>query len=127
MREKKIKNLARNIGKGINMKKNIKSLKGKEDQFLVELKESLCELESVVNTTSVLGINLFIYEEKYINIIRALLIEVYGETKCDIIIWWIFESITPEGEVLPLTDEKGKQYNIKTPKQLVKFLKKYST
>ena len=46
MREKKIKNLARNIGKGVSMKKNIKSLKNKEDQFLVELVESLCELES---------------------------------------------------------------------------------
>jgi len=126
MREKKIKNLARNIGKGISMKKNIKSLKGKEDQFLVELIESLCELESVVNTTSALGINLFIYEEKYINIIRALLIEVYGETKCNIILWWVFESITPEGEVLPLVDEKGEEYSIKTPKQLIKFLKKYN-
>ena len=38
----------------------------------------------------------------------------------------MFESISPEGKVLPLIDEDLKEHVIKTPKQLVKFLKRYN-
>ena len=39
--------------------------------------------------------------------------------------WWVFDSISPEGEIYPLMDEDGKKHIIKTPTQLYKFLKKY--
>ena len=39
--------------------------------------------------------------------------------------WWVFESISPDGNVLPLIDEEEKEHKIKTPKQLVRFLKRY--
>jgi len=38
----------------------------------------------------------------------------------------VFESITPDGKVLPLLDEELKEHVIKTPKQLIKFLKRYN-
>ena len=125
MREKKIRNLARIIGKGINVKKNLESLKNKETKSLIEIIEFLCELEATVNNLNLLGINVFPIEEKYLNIIRILLKEIYGEVKCNIIMWWVFESISPEGDVLPLVDEKNEEHIIKTPRQLVKFLKRY--
>ena len=125
MREKKIRNLTRIIGKGINVKKNLESLKNKETKSLIEIIEFLCELEATVNNLNLLGINVFPIEEKYLNIIRILLKEIYGEVKCNIIMWWVFESISPEGDVLPLVDEKNEEHIIKTPRQLVKFLKRY--
>jgi len=125
MREKKIRNLARIIGKGINVKKNLESLKNKETKSLIEIIEFLCELEATVNNLNLLGINVFPIEEKYLNVIRILLKEIYGEVKCNVIIWWVFESISPEGDVLPLVDEKNEKHIIKTPRQLVKFLKRY--
>ena len=72
------------------------------------------------------GINLFEYEEKYIYIIKDLIQKIYVEAKSELIIWWVFESISPEGKVLPLIDEDLKEHVIKTPKQLVKFLKRYN-
>lgn len=125
MREKKIRNLARIIGKGINVKKNLESLKNKETKSLIEIIEFLCELEATVNNLNLLGINVFPIEEKYLNVIRILLKEIYGEVKCNVIMWWVFESISPEGDVLPLVDEKNEEHIIKTPRQLVKFLKRY--
>jgi hypothetical protein len=49
----------------------------------------------------------------------------YGEMKTAIILWWVFDSLTPDGDVYPLVDEEGKHHIIKTPTQLFKFIKKY--
>ena len=72
-----------------------------------------------------LGVNIFELEEKYVFLIRNLLIKVYGEIKSNIIIWWVYESINSEGKILPLEDENGESHLIKTPTQLIKFLKRY--
>jgi len=85
----------------------------------------MCELEAKANVANTLGINVFEYEEKYITIVKNLLDKAYGEVKSNIIIWWVYESITPDDKVLPLVDENDKEHIIKTPKQLVRFLKRY--
>jgi len=125
MRKKKIENLAETIGKGLKVKENSKALKNKEDLFLVEVIELLCELESKTNVANKIGINLFELEERYITIIKNLIDKLYGEVKSNIIIWWVYESLTADDKVLPLKDENDKEHIIKTPKQLVKFLKRY--
>lgn len=107
---------------------NKKSLKNKDDQYLKELIEQLCEVEAYVEAVNNFGVNLLGIEEKWINIINELLTKSYGDEVADIIIWWVFESIDEDGSVLPITiEEKGeeKEVIIKTPLQLVNFLKKY--
>ncbi len=125
MRKKKIENLAETIGKGLNVKENTKALKNKEDLFLIEIVELLCELEAKANVANTLGINLFELEEKYVTIVKNLLNKVYGEVKSSIIVWWVYESISADDKVIPLVDENEKKHIIKTPKQLVRFLKRY--
>lgn len=125
MRKKKIENLAETIGKGLNVKENTKALKNKEDLFLIEIVELLCELEAKANVANTLGINLFELEEKYVIIVKNLLNKVYGEVKSSIIVWWVYESISADDKVIPLVDENEKKHIIKTPKQLVRFLKRY--
>ena len=125
MRKKKIENLAETIGKGLVVNENKKALKNRENLFLIEIIELLCELEAKANVANTLGINIFEYEERYITIIKNLLDKAYGEIKSNIIIWWVYESITPDEKVLPLVDENEKEHIIKTPKQLVRFLKRY--
>jgi hypothetical protein len=49
----------------------------------------------------------------------------YGEIKTEIILWWVFDSIDPEGGVYPLLDEQNQRHVIRTPQQLYKFLKRY--
>tara|TARA_R110000751_G_scaffold6403_6_gene27331 strand:+ start:2304 stop:2690 length:387 start_codon:yes stop_codon:yes gene_type:complete len=125
MREKTIENLAETIGKGINVKENQKSLKDREQNVLIETIELLCELEALANVSNSIGINVFEFEAKYVNVIKSLLTKSYGEVKAHIIIWWVYESINPSGKISPLVDENEKEHTIKTPKQLVRFLKRY--
>jgi len=124
--KREMKKIIQKIGKGINVKEKQKSIRNKEDQFLLDLIQKLCALENSTSTAFKNGINLFEYEEKYIYIIKDLIKKVYGEVKSELIIWWVFESITPEGKVIPLIDEEEKEHLIKTPKQLIKFLKRYN-
>tara|TARA_R110000803_G_C11895767_1_gene311487 strand:- start:274 stop:663 length:390 start_codon:yes stop_codon:yes gene_type:complete len=126
MRKRNIENLAETIGKGLRVNENKKNLKARENTFLVEIIELMCELEATANVSNSVGINVFEFEEKYVTIVKNLLMEVYGEVKSQIIIWWVYESISPGGdEIMPLVDEKEKEHIIKTPKQLVRFLKRY--
>jgi len=125
MKEIKFQEVIQKLGKGISIKMSKKSIKNQEDKFLLELIEHLCEIEALTMGVSKAGINLFEYEEKYLFIIKSLIDKLYGEKKGNIIIWWVFESITGDDKILPLVDDEKKEHIIKTPKQLVKFLKRY--
>ena len=125
MRKRKIENLAEVIGKGLVVNENKNALKQRENLFLIEVIELLCELESKANIANTIGINVFEYEEQYVTIIKNLLDKAYGEVKSNIIIWWVYESITSDDKILPIVDENEKEHIIKTPKQLVRFLKRY--
>ena len=125
MKETKFQEVIQKLGRGISIKMSRKSIKNQEDRFLLELIESLCEIEALTMGVSKAGVNLFEYEEKYLTVIKNLIDKIYGEKKGNIIIWWVFESITGDDKILPIVDEDKKEYIIKTPKQLVKFLKRY--
>ena len=126
MRKKKqIKKLTDLIGKGINIQENKKSTKLKEKQFFIDLLAELCQMEAKSQILSSTGINTMEYEEGYLKIINVLLEKYFGEAKTQIIMWWVFESINPEGEVSALVDENKKEHIINTPDELYKFLKKY--
>tara|TARA_R100000734_G_C3302243_1_gene92787 strand:- start:421 stop:807 length:387 start_codon:yes stop_codon:yes gene_type:complete len=125
MKETKLKEVIQKLGKGISIKMSKKSIKNQEDKFLLELIEHLCEIEALTMGVSKAGVNLFEYEEKYLFIIKSLIDKLYGEKKGNIIIWWVFESITGDDKILPIVDEDEKEHIVKTPKQLVKFLKRY--
>ena len=99
MRKKKIENLAETIGKGLIVNENKKALKQRENLFLLEVIELMCELEAKANVANTLGINVFEYEERYITIVKNLLDKAYGEIKSNIIIWWVYESITPDDDI----------------------------
>ena len=124
--KREMKEIIRKIGKGININEKPKSIRNKEDKFLLDLIQNLCVLENSTSEAYKSGINLFEYEEKYVFIIKDLIRKVYGEIKSELILWWVYESISSDGKILPLVDENLKQHVIKTPKQLVKFLKRYN-
>jgi hypothetical protein len=71
----------------------------------------------------VIGINLTNYENNHFQVIEMLLEKIYGDFATTVTIWWIFESLKPDGDVYPLIDEKGVKHIIKTPLQLYKFIK----
>ena len=113
------------IGKGIDIQESKKSTKLKEEQFFFDILTSLCQLEAKSQILSATGVNIMEYEDGYLKVIDLLLEKHFGETKSQIIMWWVFESINPEGEISTLVDENKKHHLLKTPEELYKFLKRY--
>jgi len=126
MRKKKqLKKLTDLIGKGINIQENKKSNKLKEEQFFFNILTELVQLEAKSQILSATGVNIMEYEDGYLKVIDLLLEKHFGEAKSQIIMWWVFESINPEGEISALVDENEKEHLLKTPQELYKFLKRY--
>ena len=125
MSENKIKTIADLAGQNVEVKESEKSIKRKEEKYFIDLVTNLCAMEAYSNNALNLGINLSVYDDMYIQIIGALLDKVYNPLQRNIILWWVFESLSPEGEVYPLLDENNKKHIINTPLQLYKFIKQY--
>ena len=123
MSEEKFKNLSDLMGKNVKTTESEKSKKKREEKFFVELMEILCQIEAYSKVAETLGINLTNYENNHFQAIEMLLEKIYGEFATTVTIWWIFESLKPDGGVYPLIDENGVKHIIKTPLQLYKFIK----
>ena len=123
MSEEKFKNLSDIMGKNVKATESEKSKKKREEKFFVELMEILCQIEAYSKVAETLGINLTNYENNHFQAIEMLLEKIYGEFATTVTIWWVFESLKPDGGVYPLIDENGVKHIINTPLQLYKFIK----
>ena len=123
--EEKFKNLNELIGSKVIVEESPKSAKKKDEKFFMSLLEQLCQMEAVTALLSSVGVSIDNQENPIFKSLEMLMNEHYGEMKSAIILWWVFDSLTPDGDVYPLVDEEGKHHTIKTPTQLYKFIKKY--
>lgn len=125
MSGEKFKNLNEIFGSLSKVEESPKSLKKKDEAFFMELLEQLCQIEAVSAVLRTVGINADKYENPFYKSIKLLMQKHYGEMKTEIILWWVFDSLTPDGDVYPLMDEDENKHILKTPQQLWKFLKRY--
>lgn len=122
--EEKFKKISELLGSKVTIEENPKTAKKKDEEFFMGLLEQLCQIEAAAAMLNAIGITATNENPFYISV-RMLMDQHYGEMKTEIILWWVFESISPDGDVYPLVDEEGKKHVIKTPTQLFKFIKKY--
>jgi len=120
------------FGKNINIKK--RNTEPTEKEIFLDIIQTLDEcwkrsnfVEGEIN----LGISL--YEEPFYITIENLIYLYYGEWKGDTILWWIFERLNEEGELLPIEitinlenqeESKTEEHLIENPEQLWGLLKK---
>ena len=123
--EEKFKKISELLGSQVIVEESPKSAKKKDERFFMTLLEQLCQIEAATAILSTVGITIEKYENPTYKSIEILMNAHYGEMKAAIILWWVFDSLTPDGDVYPLVDEEGNQHKIKTPTQLYKFIKKY--
>jgi len=75
-----------------------------------------------------LGIDLYMYEEPFLQIIENLFLIKYDETVSEIVFWYLYERIGDDGVIHPLIyEEENKEpieLIIKTPTDLWKFVDK---
>jgi hypothetical protein len=122
--EEKFKKISELLGSKVTIEESPKSSKKKDEEFFMDLLTQLCQVEAVAAILQAVGVTTT-NENPFYTSIKMLMIKEYGEMKTELILWWVFESISPEGDVYPLVDEDGKKHLIKTPIQLYKFIKKY--
>jgi hypothetical protein len=125
MSEEKFKNLSDLFGSHSKIEESPKSIKKKEEVFFLELMEQLCQIEAVGAVLNTVGIYVDKYENPLYRSVKLLLQKYYGEMKTEVILWWVFDSLTPDGGVYPLVDENENKHVLKTAQQLWKFLKRY--
>jgi hypothetical protein len=125
MSEKKPITITDLAGKNVEIKESEKSIKKKEEKHFIELITNFCAIEAHSRTVFNSGIDITVYDNMYIQVITMLLDKIYNPLQRNIILWWVFESLSPDGEVYPLIDENEKKYIINTPLQLYKFIKQY--
>lgn len=123
--EEKFKKISELLGSKVIVEENPKSAKKKDERFFMILTEQLCQMEAVTALLSSVGVTIDNHENPIYKSLEMLMNAHYGEMKTAIILWWVFDSLTPDGDVYPLVDEEGNQHKIKTPTQLYKFIKKY--
>ena len=123
--EEKFKKISEILGSKVIVEENPKSAKKKDERSFMTLVEQLCQMEAVTALLSSVGVSIDNHENPIFKSLEMLMNEHYGEMKTAIILWWVFDSLTPDGDVYPLVDEEGKSHIIKTPTQLYKFIKKY--
>lgn len=75
------------------------------------------------------GVGLIEYEEGYFSTIDDLLLLKYGAIKTEIILWYIYERIDPDGNIKNLilefdNGEEDLEITLNTPKDLWDFLKR---
>ena len=116
------------FGKNINIKRRNEEPTEKE-VFLdvVQMMDDCWKRSNFVEGEINLGISS--YEEPFYLVIENLIFLHYGEWKGHIILWWLFERMNDEGELLPIEvkfHEKGEaeEHLIENPEQLWDLLKK---
>ena len=122
--DEKFKKISEILGSKVTIEESPKTSKKRDEDFFTGLLEQLCQVEAVYAVLQAVGITAS-NENPFYTSIKMLMEQHYGEVKTEIILWWVFESITEDGGILPLIDENGKTHIIKTPTQLYKFIKKY--
>lgn len=122
--DEKFKKISEILGSKVTISESPKTAKKQDEEFFMGLVGQLCQIEAVAAMLQAVGITAT-NENPFFISIKMLMEQHYGEAKTEIILWWVFESITDEGDILPLIDEDNKKHIIKTPTQLYKFIKKY--
>jgi len=120
------------FGKNLNVKKRNDELTEK-DIFIntIQMIDECWKRSNFVESEISLGISS--YEEPFYIIIENLIYLHYGEWKGDIILWWLFERLDDEDELLPIEvtlnseneeESKTEEHLIENPEQLWELLKK---
>jgi len=123
--ENKFKKLNELIGSNSKIEENPKSAQKKDEAFFMALIDNLCQIEAAGAVLKTVGIHTEKHDNPFYQSIEMLMMKHYGQLKTSIILWWVFDSITPDGDIYPLVDEDNIKHIIKTPTQLYKFIKRY--
>ena len=118
----------KNFGKNVNIKSKQKGLSEKELFIdIVNVFDECNQRTEDLEETYMMGISS--YDEAFYLMIENLLYIHYGEWKTDIILWWVYDSFGPEGEIMAIElndhdSNSAESVIVETAEQLWSFLKR---
>lgn len=115
----------------INEILNVKSLIRRKKKTQVEKKKELFisivnSIEQIINRQNLmyaeLNLDLAKYDESFLDIIDALLLLHFGKDGADLITYYLWERLTPDGEINPLVDAEGQEIYLQNAEELWSLL-----
>ena len=109
------------LGSEVTIKDNLDATE--EGVFLVFIKklEEAYEIENKLFDVS--GIELTKITDPLSFVLENTFKFLYGEEAADLVWWYIFDRFNPDGTIVPLEDESGKQYTFENAKDLWSYIK----
>lgn len=121
---KDIKDLFRRIlGSEVIIKDNIDATEKGVFLLFIKKLEDTYERENVVFEES--GIELSRITDPLWFVIENSFKFLYGEEVTELVFWYIFDRFNPDGSIVPLEDEDGKQYIFKDANDLWSYIRYY--
>jgi hypothetical protein len=112
----------------IKGKSDKKNKTGTKDYF-VAIMNLFDELNQRSEEMVSYGIDMEVYDDAFFILIENLIQKLYGDWKSEIMIWYVYDRIDENEELLPLLyssedQPEEKEIFIETPEQLWEFIKK---
>ena len=121
-----------NFGKNLNIKRrdDKPSKSGTKARF-IELVTLFDELDKRSIELSSFGVQLTDYEDAYFTLVENMMLDLYGDWKTELVMWFVYDRMDEDRNLLPLlvTDESEEEGNeeevyIENAEQLWDFIKK---
>ena len=115
----------------INQLLNVKSLvrrkkktqEAKKKELFVSIINSI---EAIINRQNLmyveLNLDLAKYDEAFLDTIDALIILHFGKEGAELIAYYLWDRVAPDGTIVPLMDETGKEVYLETAQDLWNLL-----
>lgn len=110
-----------NVKSLVRRKKKTKEAKKKE--LFISIINSI---EAIINRQNLmyveLNLDLAKYDEAFLDTIDALIILHFGKEGAEIIAYYLWDRVAPDGSIVPLVDEEGKEVTLETAQDLWNLL-----
>tara|TARA_R110000803_G_C11940385_1_gene316497 strand:- start:531 stop:941 length:411 start_codon:yes stop_codon:yes gene_type:complete len=108
------------LGSEVNIKDNINKSEEMIFNHLINILATQQSQEDELYELSGIGINK--YTDPLWSVITNVLQLLYGEDKTELIMWYIIDRFNPDGTIIPVEDENGKEFIFNTPKDLWSYI-----
>jgi hypothetical protein len=117
----------KDFGKNLNLKQK-QSVSNNTKQFFIDIVTLFDGVYQRTIEMDSFGINMETYDDGFYILIENLILKTYGEWKTELILWYIYDRLNENEELMPLTLQEEEQDEeeifVETPEQLWDLIKK---
>lgn len=121
--EKELNEIQHAINNILNVKSLVRRKKKSQSEKRKELFITIINsIDQIITRQNMMYMDLQLdfakYDEPFLDTIDALIILYFGKEGADLIGWYLWERLNPDGTINPVLDEYGNEITINTPAEL---------